>query len=51
MFFSGQNLTPQVGCEQGHILAKRERNEFKPVVFNQGSAQVLGVKVYGLKRQ
>lgn len=33
------------------ILAKRERNEFKPVIFNQGSAQVLGVKVYGLKRQ
>lgn len=32
-------------------LAKRTRNEFKPVGFNQASARVLGDKLYGLKRQ
>lgn len=38
-----------MGCEQGRN--GKERNESKPVGFNQASAQVLGDKPYGLKRQ
>lgn len=32
-------------------VAERGRNKFKPVRFNQASAQVLGDKLCGLKRE
>lgn len=38
-----------MGCEQGRT--GKERNEFKPVAFNQASARVLGDKLDALKRQ
>lgn len=50
MFFWGQNLTSRVGCDQGRTGKENEKNDFKPVGFNQASARVLGDKPVWFKK-